>query len=251
MFSLDGKSAFITGGCSGIGLAIAKRFLKAGAKVVIADLQDIDDVASDIGALFIKCDVSKEADVSSVLSAAEKAVGKLDVVINNAGIGMVGPLIEDESSDTLRKLFEVNVYGVYYGLKYAPRHMNDGGSIINTASMAAFINWPGFSQYGATKATVVHLTKSAAIELGPRGIRVNSVCPTVIKTPILNEDESGLRLSSIMAPIGRSGTLDDLTGVYHFLAADESAYITSSSFKVDGGWSAGMSQASLDILMKE
>ncbi|MBW2369184.1 MAG: SDR family oxidoreductase [Deltaproteobacteria bacterium] len=250
MFSLKDKIAMITGGASGIGLAVAKRFVLAGAKVIIADLQDGTAIADEIGAHFMKLDVSDENQVAETLEDIEKRFGKLDVLINNAGIaGKDGVMIEDGEADLLKKVFEINTFGVFYGLKYGPRHMNDGGAIINTASQAIYTMLAGSGPYSASKAAVANLTKMAAVELGHRGIRVNAVCPTFTQTPMMVESAEYTPVVEQLVPMGRAGETEDLAGVYHFLAAPESAFVTGQTLVVDGGWSCGPSMAVLDKLM--
>ncbi len=127
--------------------------------------------------------------------------------------------------------------------------MRDGGSIINTASIAADIGVPGYSQYSASKAAVLSLTRSAAVELAPRGIRVNAVCPGSVFTPMLPQDHPEVPLTTRMCPLGRIGTTDDVVGVYHFLAAGESSYISGQAIAVDGGMLAGVSLGTLEAVM--
>ena len=239
MFSLEGKNAFITGGMRGIGQAVAKRFIKAGAKVVIADIADASRVAEEIGATYVKVDVGNEDSVAEALKAATELLdGKLDIACNNAGVGDIGPKIEETELALIEKVTRINQWGVMYGLKHAPKHMNDGGSIINTSSAAAYLNVIGTAVYSAAKKAVVSMTEMSALELGGRGIRVNAVCPGYIETDMGSGDE-GQKLSQMFTALGRQGTTDDIVGVFHFLAADESAYITGQSIIVDGGWLAG------------
>jgi NAD(P)-dependent dehydrogenase (short-subunit alcohol dehydrogenase family) len=250
MFSIKDKTALITGGASGIGLAVATRFSIAGAKVVIADLQDGTQAAEKIGAHFLPLDVSDENSITGCLSTAEEKFGKLDIMLNNAGIaGQDGVTIEEGDLALLKKVFEINTFGVYLGLKYGPAHMNDGGSIINTSSQGAFTNFSGSSQYNASKAAVISLSKMAAIELAPRGIRVNAICPTFTKTPMMADAEEFTGLAEAFIPLGRIGTTEDLAGVYHFLASQESSFITGQAIAVDGGWTAGISNTVLEKLM--
>jgi len=252
MFSLEGKNAFITGGASGIGLGIAKRFALAGANVVIADLADGDDAAAEIGAAYLKLDVSSEQAVKNSLEQAVERIGKLDVLVNNAGI--VGKenfyKIADGTPENLELMFAVNTYGVFYGIKHGQKLMNDGGSIINTSSLASTMGVSGNSQYSGTKAAVDQISRVAAIELGNRAIRVNAVCPTFIRTA-MGASDTGLALAENLTALGRLGEVDDLVGLYHFLAADESQFITGQIFNVDGGWTAGLSQQLMDRLTPE
>jgi NAD(P)-dependent dehydrogenase (short-subunit alcohol dehydrogenase family) len=248
MFNLKGKNAYVTGAAGGIGRAVATRFLRAGAQVIITDVTDASQVAEEIGAVFHRVDVSDEQQVSNSLAKAESQLGKLDIVVNNAGIGDVGYTFEESEQMLIERTTKINQWGVLYGLKHAPKHMNNDASIINTASMAAFINLVGSGIYSATKAAVVSMTRMSALELGERGIRVNAVCPGYIATALGSGDE-GVDLCEAMTALGRVGTTDDLTGLYHFLASDESAYLTGQALQVDGGWSCGPSKAVLEKIL--
>jgi NAD(P)-dependent dehydrogenase (short-subunit alcohol dehydrogenase family) len=248
MFSLEGKNAYVTGAAGGIGLAVAARYCRAGAQVIITDVTDASQVAEEIGAVFHRVDVSDEQQVSRSLAQAENQLGKLDIVVNNAGIGDVGYTFEESEQSLIERTTKINQWGVLYGLKHAPKHMNDGGSIINTASMAAFINLIASGIYSATKAAVVSMTRMSALELGERGIRVNAVCPGYIATALGSGDE-GVDLCEAMTALGRVGTTDDLIGLYHFLASDESSYLTGQALQVDGGWSCGPSKAVLEKVL--
>ncbi len=188
MFSLKDKSAFITGGTAGIGLATAKRFADAGARVVIVGRRDGIALAAEFGGIAIQADVSKEEELESAFESAEKQIGKLDIVMNNAGIENTGPLIDDSEAKEFQRVIDINLLPVYNGLRYGPRYMNDGGAIINTSSVAALIGLPGYSQYAATKAAVKSLTENAAMELVPRNIRVNAICPGSIWSEMLPKD---------------------------------------------------------------
>jgi NAD(P)-dependent dehydrogenase (short-subunit alcohol dehydrogenase family) len=243
MFSLEGRNAFITGGSSGIGLAVAKAFIAQGAQVVIADI-DAAAVAESIGARALHCDVSDDRSVSSALMAARDSVGDLDIVVLNAGVGDVGPALTEVDQALIEKVTRVNHWGVIYGLKHAPKVMRDGGNIISTSSMAAFISLPGASIYSASKQAVVSLTETAAMELGPRGIRVNCVCPGYTDTAMGSGDE-GRAICQAFTALGRAATVDDLIGVYVFLASDASRYVTGQAIRVDGGWASGVTAALL------
>ncbi len=248
MFNLEGKTAYVTGAAGGIGHAVARRFCQAGAKVVITDISDASQVAKQMGAHFLSVDVSDEIQVAESLQKAESLIGKLDIVVNNAGIGEVGQTLEESEQAVIERTTKINQWGVLYGLKHAPKHMNDGGSIINTASMAAFISMIATGIYSATKAAVVSMTSMSALELGARGIRVNAVCPGYIATALGSGDE-GMDLCEALTALGRVGKTEDLVGIYHFLASDDSSYLTGQALKVDGGWSCGPSSAILEKIL--
>jgi NAD(P)-dependent dehydrogenase (short-subunit alcohol dehydrogenase family) len=249
-FSLRGKNTFITGGASGIGLEIAKRFRQAGAEVVIADLQDGKDISAEIGAHYLPLDVSNSAQVLEALGKAVELIGKLDVLINNAGInGADGTSIEDSDEALTKKLLEVNTLGVYFGLKHGPKHMNDGGSIINTASLAASFVFPGSGPYSASKAAVANLTTMAAAELARRQIRVNAVAPSFIRTPLAMTDiELFERIGQRATNALRIAEPEEVAAVFHFLASDDAGYINGQVIDVDGGMAIGMTEAMVELI---
>ena len=248
MFSLEGKNAFITGGAAGIGLAVAERFVLAGAKVVIADMQDGTAEAERIGAHYLYLNVTDEARFKEALDEAVALNGKLDIVVHNAGITGKDNYVKlvDGNVDHLRQVLEVNTIGVFIGLKNAPGYMNDGGSMIITSSLSAVMAVPGNGQYTATKAAISQLGRISALELGPRGIRVNSILPSYIRTS-MGASGLGDLVASKLTAAGRISEVEEVVGVYHFLAADESRYVNGQMINVDGGWSAGVS----DQLMEQ
>ena len=249
-FDLSGKVAVITGGASGIGLAVARRFVDAGASVVIADLQDGAVVAADLGARYLSLDVSDGAAVKAVLEDVVGAEGKIDILVNNAGInGADGVNLEDCDDALSKKLFEVNTFGVYYGLKHGPQYMNDGGSIVNTASLAASYVFPGSGPYSASKAAVANLTTMSASELAQRGIRVNAVAPSFIRTPLAMDDielfeKIGERATNAL----RIAEPEEVAAVFHFLASDDAAYINGQVINVDGGMSIGLTEKMVELI---
>jgi 3(or 17)beta-hydroxysteroid dehydrogenase len=251
LFSLAGERAFITGGTSGIGRAVAEAFVAQGATVVVADIVDVADgtaIANEIGARFVSVDVSNEDSVRNALGqAAELCGGKFDTVVLNAGVGDVGPTFEKTDQALIDKVTRINHWGVLYGLKHAPGRMNDGGSIISTSSMAAFINVPGAGVYSAGKRAVTSMTEMAALELGARGIRVNCVCPGYTATA-MGSGVVGQKLCEAFTALGRVATVDDMAGVYVFLASDASSYMTGQSLKVDGGWHCGPTEKLLELV---
>jgi NAD(P)-dependent dehydrogenase (short-subunit alcohol dehydrogenase family) len=238
---LEDRTALVAGGTAGIGLAVAQAFAAAGAAVTIGGRRpDGEQVANDAGCAFVTLDIASEESVV----AAFDAVGALDVLVLNAGIGQPpGPLIKLDST-AAAAVVQTNLLGSFYGLKHAP--MNDGGSIILTSSISAISGTPFEGLYGATKAGVSALARSAAVDMGPRGIRVNAVQPGPTWTALNPMPE---RWSQVMAPLGRKGQPDDLIGTYLFLASDASRYLTGQAITVDGGTTLGMSQELLRLLM--
>ncbi len=251
-FSLDGKRALITGGASGIGLEIARRFGQAGAEVVIADLSDGTAVADELGGDYVKLDVSDSQAVRDVLDrVAEK--GKIDILVNNAGInGVDGVSIEDSDEALTRKLFEVNTFGVYHGLKHGPARMNDGGCILNTISLAASYVFPDSGPYSASKAALVSYTEMAAMELAERRIRVNGVAPSFIRTPLaMNDIELFERIGKYATASLRIAEPEEVAAVYHFLASDDAGYVNGQVINVDGGMGNGMTRALVGLVAGE
>ncbi|MEW6441585.1 MAG: SDR family oxidoreductase [bacterium] len=241
MFSLKDKVAVITGGASGIGKATALRFAKAGAAVVLADVQDGREVAKEAGGLFVKTDVSQEPQVQDLLETALSRYGKLDILVNNAGIGEGGEIREITEAQ-FDRIFRVNTKGVLWGLKHAASRIADGGSIINTSSYAGVAAFPSYGSYTASKCAVIGLTKTAALEFAPRGVRVNAVCPGTIDTPINAGPMAQVEmlLASHLHPLRRIGRPEEVAALFHFLASDESAFITGLAIPIDGGLSAGI-----------
>ncbi len=246
MNNLHNKTALICGATSGIGLAVAQNFVACGAKVIITGRRESgEDTASKIGAQFIRSDVSVEAEVDACFAEAEQHLGKLDVLVINAGVADDEGSIEEFSSERMRSIVEVNLNGVFYSLKYGPRHMNDGGSIINTGSVAGSgTTHAGTGVYAATKAAGAYLARTAAIENAPRRIRVNSICPAIIAGTGMVIDDDGsdeAKFLGTLTAFGRMGHLDEVVGLYNFLASEASTFITGQEIRVDGGVSAGIS----------
>ena len=247
-FSLRDKAIFITGGASGIGLGTAQRCLASGARVLIADLNPPPQALLEAGALFARIDVSDREQVRKGFDDAEAALGKLHVIIHNAGKPGKGSHLVDSDEDVLDGVVDLNLYGTYYILKYGPRHMHDFGSIVTTASVAGLQQNEGFFDYSATKAATISLTKTSAVELGPRGIRCNAVAPGPVRTPMLPPGHILNALAKNLSSLGRIAEINDLVGVYHFLASDESRYITGQTIVVDGGRMTGFRTETLNKL---
>ena len=243
---LERKVALVAGGTAGIGLAVARAFARAGAITTIGGRRDgAAEVAAQAACRFVHLDVADEASIAAALADVAARDGKLDVLVLNAGIGQPpGPLAKLDSG-AAAAVVQTNLLGTFYGLKHAPAHMNDGGSVVLTSSISAVSGTPFEGLYGATKAAVSALARSAAVDLGPRGIRVNAVQPGPTWTALNPMPE---RWSEVMAPLGRKGTVEDLVGTYLFLAADASRYLTGQAITVDGGTTLGMSRELLKLL---
>ncbi len=255
MFDLSGKVAVVTGGASGIGLATARRFREAGAKVTILDVADATEAADAMGAEYIQTDVSVEEQVCEALAEVARRHGRIDVLVNNAGIGEGEGTIQEQAPEAYRHQFEVNVLGPVYGTKHVVDHMPPGGSIINMASMAGVIGFPGFASYGASKWALVGVTKTAALELAPRGIRVNAVCPTGVDTPMMDDVDPSLddevAVIEAIQPFGRLATAEEIAAAVHFLVADDCAMITGHALHVDGGLVAGPSIGAIELALEQ
>lgn len=249
MARLDGKTAVITGGASGIGRASALRFVEEGAAVVVADLNTeggrevVAECRQKGGrAVFQRTDVTEESDVRAMLDHAVQEFGKLDILFNNAGItGFHGP-IEQVPVDGWDRSITVLLRSVFLGIKHAVPLMrgNGGGSIISTGSIAGLQGFSNMHPYCAGKAAVVNLTRSAAVELAGDRIRVNCVCPGSTMTPILhrNDPAAEAALEDRLAryqPIPRAGQPDDIANMALFLASDEASWVTGRIMVVDGG----------------
>jgi NAD(P)-dependent dehydrogenase (short-subunit alcohol dehydrogenase family) len=254
MFSLAGKVAVVTGGASGIGKATALRFSAAGANVVVADVADGSAVAKEIGGLFVKTDVSRETEVKALMEAAVAKFGKLDIVVNNAGIAEAATrMITDLDEADLDRVFSVNLKGVLWGIKHGAPRMTAGGSIINTSSYAGLFGTPTYCIYVITKASILGVTKTAALELAPLGIRVNAICPSTVDTPMayIEGAEIELAVSAMMQPIQRIAKAEEAAALFHFLASDEAAFITGAAIPLDGGLSAGPALGMVGILYEK
>jgi NAD(P)-dependent dehydrogenase (short-subunit alcohol dehydrogenase family) len=254
MTQFDGKVALITGAASGIGRASALAFARAGARVVVADVDDaggaetvrlIEEAEGE--ATFVRCDVTDESEVERLIAASVAAFGRLDLAHNNAGIGATPTPLHEADRRAFDRVLAVNVVGVWLCLKYEARHMlatGAGGAIVNTASLAGLIGFPHNIAYGASKHAVIGITRTAALEYARRGIRVNAVCPAFIHTPMVDKfiDADSLHFNvdrlAGMQPMGRMGTAEEVAEAVVWLCSDSAAFITGVALPLDGGTTA-------------
>lgn len=247
-FSITGKNVLITGGTAGIGLATAKHFGEQGANVVITGRREKGaEIARSIGCSFVQGDISVSRDIEGLFTKTVEYLGKLDVVINNAGAGGSADLISETAMADHNALVGVNLSSAYHVLMLAPGYMNDGGSIINTASVSGMEGKIGLSTYCATKAALISLTKTAALELASRNIRVNAISPGPVKSEIWQGDDP-IEMCKTIIPLGRIGEAEEVATAFHFLASDAASYITGTNLPVDGGYMSGMSAQVNDLI---
>lgn len=256
MGKLDGKVALITGAGSGIGRATALLFVKEGAKVVVVDYvpeggEETVRMVREAGgeAIFIEADVSKAADVERMIKTTVDKYGRIDILYNNAGIMGAYTFTADTPEKNWDTILNINLKGVFLGSKYViPVMLNQGGGvIINTASTAGMIGLPGLPAYCASKAGVVQLTKTIALEYADQNIRVNCICPGGILTPMTQlpdpaEAQPPFRQSQ---PMRRFGGPEEVAQAALYLASDDSSYVTGIALVVDGGWATGIPKARL------
>lgn len=243
MARLEGKVAIITGSAQGMGAAHAKKFIEEGAKVVLTDLNEEkgNAFAAELGenAIFVKQNVANEEDWKNVVAKAEETFGPVNVLVNNAGITMAKS-ITDTSVEDYRKIVEINQVSVFLGIKSVVSSMEKAGqgTIVNISSLNGLVG--GAVGYTDTKFAVRGITKAAALELAPKNIRVNSVHPGVIATPMVVQEDTkaAVEAFSKMIPMGRVAEPEEVSNLVLYLASEESSYSTGSEFIVDGGMSA-------------
>ncbi len=246
-----GKVALVTGGGAGIGRATALAFAQAGARVAIVDIveeagREVVSAITAAGgeAMFIRADVVNAAEVEAMVARTVEAYGKIDCAFNNAGIEEEHMRLAECSEATFDRIMAINVKGVWLALKYELAAMlrSGGGAIVNTASVAGLVAAPKMAAYCASKHAVLGLTKSAAIEYARKNIRVNAVCPGVIRTPMyeraLQVDPKGTAQVAQMHPIGRVGEPEEVAAVVLWLCSDAAGFVTGHAHTVDGGLTA-------------
>ncbi len=252
---LAGRHALVTGGAQGLGAGMAQALSAAGARVMIGDLRDATEIAEQLGGEALTLDVTDEGSWEAAVTATVDRLGGLDILVNNAGIELSGLLVDAEADD-IRKMLEVNVLGTALGIKHGLRAMRpggpagNGGAIVNIASVAATIAFPGIGGYSATKSAVDRLTRVAAFEAGKLGfgVRVNCVYPGLVPTEMgqklaVDMAELGLFESPEAAvgavieqtPAGRLGEVADMADAVVFLASEQARFITGIGLPVDGG----------------
>ncbi|MFJ6634524.1 SDR family NAD(P)-dependent oxidoreductase [Streptomyces sp. NPDC091376] len=248
MGKLDGRVVLITGAARGQGEQEARLFAAEGAKVVLGDVLDDqgEAVAKELGGLYVRLDVSREADWAAAVTAAKNAFGRIDGLVNNAGILRFNELVSTPLEE-FQQIIQVNQIGAFLGIKtLAPEiEAAGGGTIVNTASYTALTGMSYVGAYAATKHAILGLTRVAAMELAPRKIRVNAVCPGAVDTPMSNPDGADPdaldELYRKLVPLGRVGQPEEVARLALFLSCEDSSYITGQPFVIDGGWLAGVS----------
>jgi 3-oxoacyl-[acyl-carrier protein] reductase len=243
---LQGKTAIVTGGASGFGAGIVRKFVAEGARVLVADINGdaASAFASEFGdaAVGCKADVSKDESVRAMVEAAISTFGRVDILVNNAGVTHLPALMEDVSDADFDRVLSVNVKSVYLTARHLVPHMKaiGGGAILNVASTGGVSPRPRLTWYNASKGWMITATRGMAVELAPTGIRVNAINPVAGETPLLKsfmgEDTPEIRakfLSTI--PIGRFSTPEDMGNAACFLCSDEASMITGVAMEVDGG----------------
>ncbi|MCX5497950.1 glucose 1-dehydrogenase [Streptomyces sp. NBC_00053] len=250
-YDFTGKVAFVTGASSGMGLATARAFAEAGAAVGLADINQnaVTQAAKELTdaghqALSLVCDVSDEAQVAAAVDRTVETFGRLDMAYNNAGIMPPPTDAADESAEQFDRVQNINLRGIWASMKHELRHMRTQGSgaIVNGSSLGGLVGNPGRAAYHATKHGVIGMTKSAALEYGSRGVRINAVCPGTIATPMVDAMIDSGELDRTQAESGqaidRLGTADEIAQAALWLCSDGASYVTGIALPVDGGYTA-------------
>ena len=240
------KVALVTGAASGIGEATAILFAKEGASVVVSDIQKekgellVEKIKADGGkAAFFEADVSKAEDNKRLVDFAVKTFGKLDVSVNNAGIGGEANKIAEMSIEGWHQVIDVNLHSIFYGMKYQIEAMlkNGAGSIVNISSILGKVGFMGSAAYVASKHAILGVTKTAALEYSAEKIRINCVGPAFIDTPLLDQLDDDLKKQLVgMHPIGRFGKSEEVAELILWLGSDKSSFATGAYYPIDGGY---------------
>ncbi|MFI7003371.1 glucose 1-dehydrogenase [Nocardia sp. NPDC050175] len=243
MTGLREKVVIVTGSARGIGAATARRLSKDGARVVVTDLleEEGEKVAAEVGGLFVRQDATKQSDWADVIEAAQSAYGQIDGLVNNAG-KTFGALIEHESLENFEEAFQVNLVSVFLGIKAVIPAFRaaGGGAIVNLSSASGLSAMPGTGAYSAAKWGVRGLTKMAAVELGGEKIRVNSIHPGMVYTPMTAQFGAQPGAGNFpLSPSTRLGEADEIAEVIAFLISDAASYVSGAEIAIDGGWTAG------------
>lgn len=237
---LEEKGALVTGGASGLGLAVAKEFIKDGGDVVIADFNPkVMDVAEEIGAVGIICDVTKPEDVEAAVNLVVEKFGNISIAVASAGIGGKNFDLMEETLENWNAVNGIDYTGVMLTDKYAIKQMikqGKGGSVVNIASMFGMVGLASNIAYSGSKAGVVNLTRAVGTAYVDQGIRVNAICPGVIKTPLITEENR--EMYKDMHPARRLGEPEEVARIIAFLCSDETSFISGAAIPIDGGYTA-------------
>ncbi|MCW5907680.1 MAG: SDR family oxidoreductase [Chitinophagales bacterium] len=243
----ENKTAIVTGAYTGIGRAIAVEFARQGAKLVLADVQDCNETVHLVQqaggqAVAVKCNVAIETDVKEMVKLAVATYGNLDIAVNNAGVECTQKTIHEFTEAEWDHVMNINLKGVWWCMKYQiPEMLKAGkGAIVNTSSIAGEVAFPNLSVYVASKHGLSGLTKAAALDNAKTGIRVNALCPGVIRTPMVDRALGGSKeieeAYKQAIPMGRFGAPEEMATVVRFLCSDDSSYMTGHCLVADGGW---------------
>lgn len=242
MTDLDGRTAFVTGGSQGIGREIALTLAAEGANVAVAARGDgIHETADAIGdrALPVRTDVTDEDSVRSSIEEAADAFGGLDVLVNNAGIGLTGT-VESTSLEEWHRLLAINLNGVVYGTRAAMPHLRaSAGSVLNVASVFGLVGGPETAAYATAKGAVVNFTRTTAVDYAEAGVRVNSICPGFVETEMTRSelsDDAFYEFVSTQTPMGRIAEPEEIAEPAAFIVSEKASYITGVNLSIDGGW---------------